>query len=124
MIDKIVTSDLAEFGNRELDEVEKLIKAKNKSGFPEDFYDKDVAIFFNKNSGYVFFSNEDCQVCLCDEDGDLFSWYNTPYEGEEGFIFDLADRYYELHAEDRKYVKEIRDKFYPDVVLKRGKYRK
>jgi hypothetical protein len=58
---------------------------------------------------------------MCDEDGDLFSWYYTPYEGEEGFIFDLADRYHELHPDDREYVKEIRDKFYPDVVLKEKK---
>jgi hypothetical protein len=120
-MNNIVTSDLAEFGNRELDEVVKLIKAEKECGFPEDFHNEDVTIFFNKNSGCVFFSNSDCQVCMCDEDGDLFSWYYTPYEGEEGFIFDLADRYYELHADDRKYVKEIRDKFYPDVVLKRKK---
>ena len=122
-MNNIVTSDLAEFGNRELDEVVKLVKA-SKSGFPEDFHNEDVTIFFNKNSGCVFFSNGDLQVCMCDENGDLLSWYNTPYEGEEGFIFDLADRYHELHIEDREYVKEIRDKFYPDVELKRGKYRK
>ena len=116
----ITTTDLAEFGNRELNEVVKLVKAKNRSGFPEDFDDEDVTIVFNKNSGYVFFSNSDYQVGMCDENGDLFSWYNTPYEGEEGSIFDLADRYHELHIEDREYVKEITDKFYPDVKLNYG----
>tara|TARA_Y100000114_G_C11737406_1_gene317025 strand:+ start:1100 stop:1495 length:396 start_codon:yes stop_codon:yes gene_type:complete len=116
----ITTTDLAEFGDRELEEVVNLVNAKMRSGLPEDFEDTKVTVMFDRYSGDVFFTNEENQVCMCDENGDLFSFYTTPQEGRQGFIFDLADKFYDLHVVDQLYVMEIRNKFYRDVKLNYG----
>ena len=81
----ITTTDLSEFGNRELEEMENLLKARREQGFPDDFNDDEIQIMFNKNSGYVFFTNSDCQVCMLTDGGNLESFYSCPNCGNEGF---------------------------------------
>jgi hypothetical protein len=84
MTDSITTTDLSEFGNRELEEMEVLLRARRKEGFPDDFDDDGIKIMFNKNSGNVFFTNEDCQVAMMNGDK-LESFYSCPECGNEGF---------------------------------------
>lgn len=80
----ITTTDLADFGFMELEEVEKLIRAWKEQGLPDDFYNEDVHIMFNKNSGSVFLTNSEFQVATMNGD-DLESWYYCGNCGHEGF---------------------------------------
>ena len=85
------TTDLKDFGYRELDMAKELIQAMEDQGLPEDFYDNEVTIMFNPDSGCVFLTNSEYEVAMLNGD-DLESFYNLPYSGEEGFKSDFQDR--------------------------------
>jgi hypothetical protein len=88
MKDEILTSDLAEFGARERHMAKELLEAWETQGLPEDFYDDEVTIAFNKHSGCVFLTNSDFQAAMLNGDK-LETWYNCPYCGHEGFKEDM-----------------------------------
>lgn len=91
---------LDKFGYRELAELNALIHAYANAGthdngktyaeLPESWYDNGVHPDFNANSGLVFLTNSEYQALVKTEYG-LMMWYNTPYKGFEGTLFDLAD---------------------------------
>ena len=91
---------LDEFGYRELTELNALIQAYANAGahdngkiyahLPATWYDNGVYPDFNPNSGMVFLSNSNYQTLVNTEYG-LMMWYNTPYNGHEGILFDLAE---------------------------------
>lgn len=100
---EIVTSDLADFGARERSMLQDLLKAWNDNGLPDDMGDN-VRPYMNRNSGYVFLSDEDGNTCM-ENDGSLFMHLSTPYEGREGFATDLADEVDDTwHPEDLEYL--------------------
>ena len=82
-MNNITTTDLSEFGYRELRELSKLINAMILNGLPNDFADDKVIAMMNKNSGIVFLTNDDYQVCLLEGD-ELVSFYTCPNCGHEG----------------------------------------
>lgn len=82
------TTDLSKFGNTELEEVETLLHAKRTQGLPEDFNNDGIVPMFNMNSGYVFLTNNDCQVAMMNGDK-LESFYSCPECGHEGFKEDM-----------------------------------
>lgn len=92
---------LDQFGYVELMELNRLITAYANAGthhdgktyayLPETWYDDNVHPDFNPNSGMVFLSNSDYQALVSTEYG-LMTWYNTPYSGYEGTLFDLAEQ--------------------------------
>ena len=96
------TTNLAQFGNRELAEVRDLLDAMLSSGLPSDFSDDEVHPMFNMNSGYVFLTNSDFEVCMLN-DGKLESFYSSPYAGLEGFYDDLKEEYEDMHEEDKEW---------------------
>ena len=96
---KVTTTDLSDFGYRELAMLEELLKAMREQGLPDDFYDDEVVPMFNRNSGNVFLTNSDYQVAMLNGDN-LESWYFLSYHGNEGFLDELLDEY------DNGYVKE------------------
>ena len=101
------TENLADFGDRELNMAGDLLKAL-KNGLPEDFSDIGIKLALNRNSGYVFLTNDDYQVAMVGDDGTLYSFYTTPYSGYEGFAEDLfyeADESWD--REDLDYLLEI-----------------
>ena len=79
------TTNLADFGMREIEELRDILTAWLDHGLPDDFYEEDVVPMFNRNSGNVFLTNSDYQVAML-ADGKLESWYYTPYSGYEGFL--------------------------------------
>ena len=87
-----VTTNLADFGYRELAMARDLLNAMFDSGLPDDFDDDGVCIAFNCNSGNVFLTNNNCDVCM-EVNGELFSWYFLGYHGYEGFLEDLLYNY-------------------------------
>ena len=86
---EITTTDLASFGSRELREAVKLLAAYCDGARPGDFDDDGVTVMLNRHSGMVFLTNDECQVVVSDGQGDLVSFYTSPYEGHEGTLFDL-----------------------------------
>jgi hypothetical protein len=100
------TENLADFGYREQDEAKEIFAAWKKNGLPQDFENDGVRLAFNMNSGYVFLTNNEYQVAMCDGDA-LYSFYTSPYEGIEGSFEDLLDEYKDMHEEDKQWFKDI-----------------
>ena len=58
------TEDLSKFGMREIGLLRDLLDAWLNNGLPEDFLDEGVKPASNMNSGYVFLTNDEYQVCM------------------------------------------------------------
>jgi len=107
---EVTTTDFSEFGWRERKMAAELLTASCDHGFPEDFEDNEVTIMMNKNSGNVFFTNSEFQVCMMNGDT-LESFYTTPYDGKEGFADELKEDYEQdcenWNEEDIQYIKDL-----------------
>lgn len=90
----VYTEDFADIMScsRERYEVLQIINAWNNKGLPDDFYEDNVRLAFNKNSGYVFLVNDDYQ-CAMMNGNNLECFYTSPYDGREGFLDDLFSEY-------------------------------
>lgn len=103
------TEDLGNFGIRELDLAIDLLQAAKK-GYPSDFWTEGVKLGFNTSSGSVFLTNDDYDVCM-DADGELYTFYTSPYDGLEGFLWDLIDYYLDVpedwNEEDIEWLREL-----------------
>ena len=102
-----VTTDLRDFGYRELAMARDLLKAYCEFGNTDYLNDK-VQIAFNTHSGYVFLVDEDYNVAM-ECDGQLLDWFVTPYEGHEGFLENLMTEYKYMHPEDQEYLDQIQE---------------
>jgi hypothetical protein len=101
------TTDLSEFGYREIEMAKELLNAWMDNGLPDDFYSDKVTIMFNPDSGCVFLTNSDYQVAMMNSDK-LESFYYLPYSGEEGFKEDFEDLNPEdLNTEDLEFLQSI-----------------
>ena len=87
---KITTTDFADFAARERFMAEQLLRAARQQGFPVDFYEDEIRIMLNLNSGFVFFTNSEFQVCMLNGDR-LEMFYSCPICGEEGFLEEIMD---------------------------------
>ena len=54
--------------NRERAMVLNIMQAWDKDGLTDSFYDEGVKFAFNKNSGYVFLTNDEYQVLMMNGD--------------------------------------------------------
>lgn len=103
------TEDLGNFGARELDLAIDLLQAAKK-GYPSDFWTEGVKLSFNTSSGSVFLTNDDYDVCM-EADGELYTFYTSPYDGLEGFLWDLIDYYLDVpedwNEEDIEWLREL-----------------
>ena len=110
---KTYTEDLADFGFREQEEAKDLFQAWRESGLPIDFENNGVKLALNMNSGYVFFTNSEYQVAMCETNDngklELFSFYSSPYEGKEGSFDELLEEYEDMHPEDQEWFQQIAD---------------
>ena len=88
----MTTTNLSDFGYRELEMLEELLKAMREQGLPDDFYDEEVHPMMNKYSGNVFLTNSDYQVAMMNGDS-LESFYTLSYHGNEGFLDELLIDY-------------------------------
>lgn len=95
------TTNLSEFGYRELETLKDLLTAMIEQGLPRDFEDRDVTPMFNTYSGNVFLTNSEYQTAMLNGKR-LESWYCLNYSGKEGFLQDLIEMYHndELCSED------------------------
>lgn len=104
------TENLDDFGYRELDEAINILNAIRDRGLPKEFGGDGVKLAFNSYNGNVFLTNDDYQVCMLTDDGDLEMWLVTPYDGHEGFLEDLVEEYKDYPddwvEEDIEYLRE------------------
>ena len=84
----MTTTDLSNFGYRELNILENTLKAWRENGLPDTFNNDEVIATMNQNSGNVFLTNSDYQVAMLNGDK-LESFYFLSYAGAEGFADDL-----------------------------------
>lgn len=90
-----VMNSLENFGSRELNIAIELLNDYDMAGvndrayLPETWSDDGVYLDFNSMSGKVFLANSDYQTLMTTDYG-LMMWYNTPYYGNEGTLFDLT----------------------------------
>ena len=103
-MDNIVTCDLSDFGIKELIEASTLLKAyaNNKA---VDFLGVGLTLNFNRNSGYVFLSDEDYNVGILDDNNEIVQFYSCPQCGNEG-----TDADYEFVKYEGYCSKECHDK--------------
>ena len=85
---EITTTDLADFGYREIHEAIELLDMWMKHGLPDDFEEDEVRVMFNTERGWVFLTNSDYQVASI-KYGKLESFYTCPECGNEGFEDDF-----------------------------------
>lgn len=88
----MTTTNLSDFGARELYMLEELLKAMREQGLPYDFYDDDVHPMMNRYSGDVFLTNSEYQVAMMNGDK-LESFYTLSYHGNDGFLDELLIDY-------------------------------
>lgn len=103
------TENLADFGYRELAMAKDLLVAWfDGDGLPLDFEAEGVRIAFNRNSGNVFLTNDEYQVCM-EAEGKLYSWYWLPNHGNEGFCEDLIREYDngDIESDNFEYLADI-----------------
>lgn len=100
------TTNLADFGVRELTLVRDLLSAMLEQGLPNDFNNEGVVPMFNMNSGYVFLTNEDFDVCMLNGDK-LESFYTSPYTGIEGFFDDLVQEFDDMEEDDKEWLIDL-----------------
>ncbi len=86
----MTTTDLSQFGHRERAMAEELLREWNNGNLPEEFYDDEITIMFNQNSGCVFLTNSDFQVAMMNGDT-LEMFYSCGECGHEGFLEDFSD---------------------------------
>jgi hypothetical protein len=114
MTQEAYTEDLSKFGFIELDVAADLLKAYSRHGLPKDFSDSGVKLAFNMNSGYVFLTNDEYQVAMRTINREtmetyLYSFYSSPYEGKEGSLEELEEEFKDMHPEDKKWFKELKE---------------
>lgn len=88
----MTTTNLSDFGHRELEMLEELLQAMREQGLPDDFYDNEVTPMMNQYSGNVFLTNSEYQVAMMNDDK-LESFYTLSYSGSEGFIDELYEQF-------------------------------
>ncbi len=81
------TTNLADFCARERGLLIDLLTAWEKHGLPDDFDDDGVHPMFNRNSGCVFLTNSNYDVCMMNGP-DLETWHHCGNCGHEGFLED------------------------------------
>ena len=101
------TEDLIKFGPREKAIAKNLIQALNDKKTPEDFDLSGVKIAYNRFSGYVFLTNDEYEVCMIDDENNLYSFYTLMYEGLEGDFDELLEQYEDMHPEDQEQFRDI-----------------
>jgi hypothetical protein len=84
-MENIVTSDLSEFGYRELKIAGQLLSTLKTDKDKTRFIDEGLTVFFNKKSGYVFLSDENFNVAMMN--GDILEdFINCPDCGNEALV--------------------------------------
>ena len=102
------TSDLSDFGFRELELGATLLRAYCDD--PPCWLSEGVHRMMNKHSGFVFLTDDECNVAMMNGDR-LNAWLFTPHDGHEGFVCELAAEFAptDLHSDDAEFIRHWAD---------------
>lgn len=108
----MTTTNLAEFGKRELTMAAELLNAYSKGNYECPYFEESgVQIMMNINSGNVFLTNNEYQVLMMNGNK-LEGFYSSPYSGHEGFIDELIKNWdNSWHQEDNEWLYMLAQKF-------------
>ncbi len=107
------TTDLSQFGRRELRLAAELLAAYVND--PPEWLGNGVTVMLNQSSGYVFLTDEDLNVAMING-GKLDAFLSTPYEGREGFIDEwLDDDPSNFHREDAQFIRDWAERLDADL---------
>jgi hypothetical protein len=109
----MTTTNLADFGYRELDMAADLLKAyaNTYKGDLKFFTDEGIQLMMNQNSGNVFLTDADFNVVM-EVDGEVKEFFSSPYNGVEGFLDDLiSEEYATMHEEDKIWLRQIAEAY-------------
>lgn len=84
----MTTVFLDEFGYRERQMAIELLIAWNEKGLPADFEPEGTQIMMNRNSGEVFLTNHNHDVCIKANGNWMAKWHYCSNCGHEGFAED------------------------------------
>jgi len=115
----MTTTNLSDFGYRELDLLKNLLDAVIKQGLPENFYNDNVHPMMNQHSGNVFLTNSDYQVAMMNGDC-LEVFYTLPYSGHEGFADELLSDYQNGNIDEEDF-EDLADIFESEGMEKEAK---
>jgi hypothetical protein len=103
------TTDLADFGMREIKMARDLLDAWLYNGLPDDFDFDKVTVMLNPASGNVFLTNAEFQVAVLDC-CELASYYVSPCDGHEGTLAELVEMFDAdtWNSEDIEWFEELR----------------
>ena len=104
----MTTTDLSQFGYRELGMAGELLTAYSNNNDFAFFSNEGVQLMMNTSSGNVFLTDSDYNVLMMNDDK-LEEFFTSPYDGKEGFFDDLLPEYEEMNEEDKEWFKGIAD---------------
>lgn len=83
----MVTSNLGEFGLRELKEASELLQVLKTNKDKTIFFEMTgVNVTFNRNSGWVFLANDEWQAAMLNKNGELEDLIYCPECGNEDLL--------------------------------------
>lgn len=100
-------SNLEEWSKEDITTVIKMLELFRDGKYSNDFYPEDVAIFKNTDLNIIFMANDEYSV-LVYKDGELVSYYTSPYAGIEGTFEELSEQYDEMSKEDKEWFDDIK----------------
>ena len=100
-------SNLEEWSKEDITTVIKMLELFRDGKYSNDFYPEDVAIFKNTDLNIIFMANDEYSV-LVYKDGELVSYYTSPYAGIEGTFEELSEQYDEMSEEDKEWFNEVK----------------
>ena len=88
-MNEFYTTNLSDFGYREISILKDLLHAWLEQGLPPHFENSGVHPAMNRQSGYVFLMNEFYQVAMLNGNV-LEQYYTLPFSSTEGFLSDIV----------------------------------
>lgn len=103
----LTLDNLETWSKEDLTTVIKMIELFRDGKYSKDFYPTEVTILKNPDLDVIYMTNEDYYVVVY-KDGELVSYYTSPYAGIEGTFEELSEQYDEMCEEDKEWFDEIK----------------
>ena len=104
---QLTSNNLENWSKEDITTVIKMLELFRDGKYSKDFYPEDIANFKNTNLNMIFMVNDEYSV-LVYEDGELVSYYTSPYAGIEGTFEELSEQYDEMSEEDKEWFDDIK----------------
>lgn len=103
----LTLDNLEEWPKEDLTIVAKMIELFRDGKYSKDFYPAEVTILKNPDLNVIYMTNADYYAAVY-KDGELVSYYTSPYAGIEGTFEELSEQYDEMSEEDKEWFNDIK----------------